>query len=143
MARVVYSFDQASKLNIIPENRREKPIEPSLIKQVAQKKNKYGNKKVVHGDEKFDSMKEYRRWCELLQLQSAGAVKNIVRQVTFPFIHNGVLICKYIADFAYDDISKGGISVVEDVKSKGTKTRVYAIKKKMMKAFYNIDILET
>ena len=52
--------------------------------------------------------------------------------------HNEILICKYIPDFEYIEEGK---KKTEDVK--GMRTDVYKLKRKMMKAFYGIEILET
>jgi hypothetical protein len=60
-----------------------------------------------------------------------------MRQQPFELIE-GV---KYIADFTYFDDTKGGEFIIEDVK--GFKTDVYKIKKKLMKHFHNVEILET
>ena len=46
-----------------------------------------------------------------------------------------------VADF-YDDVGKEWPLVVEDVKSKATKTRVYEMKKKLMLERFNITIQE-
>jgi len=50
----------------------------------------------------------------------------------------GQHICDYVADFTYMDHSG---FVVEDVK--GVRTRIYSMKKKLLKAVYNIKIKET
>ena len=52
---------------------------------------------------------------------------------------NGQLICKYIADFVYDDLD-AGCEAVED--SKGFRTRDYRIKAKLMLACRGIKIRE-
>lgn len=44
-----------------------------------------------------------------------------------------------MADFSYHE---NGILVVEDVKSKATKTPLYQLKKKLVKALYGIDVKE-
>ena len=118
-------------------------------------KNKYGNRKIVHGGESFDSQKEYRRYCELLLLQRAGAITELQRQVPFELIPaqrepdtvgkrggaiKGKVIEKavnYFADFVY---TQDGKTVVED--TKGVKTKDYIIKRKLMLYVYNIKIRE-
>jgi hypothetical protein len=47
----------------------------------------------------------------------------------------------YKADFRYEVIATGEV-VVEDVKSTATKTAVYCLKKKLVKALYDIEIVE-
>lgn len=88
----------------------------------------------------FASRKEAARYDELKQMERGGQIKNLEMQVPFVFIHNGVRICCYYADFRYQ--MPMGEWVVEDVKG-GKRTKEYAIKRKMMRAFYSIEILET
>lgn len=90
--------------------------------------------------QKFDSQKEYRRWCELRLLERAGRISELRRQVRFELIpkQEGESACCYIADFVY---LLDGIRVVED--SKGCRTEVYKIKKKLMLFVHGIRILET
>ena len=47
----------------------------------------------------------------------------------------------YRADFRYEVVATS-ILIVEDVKSPATKTAVYCLKKKLMKALYGIEIVE-
>lgn len=91
-------------------------------------------------DGRFDSKAEYERWCELKLLAVAGQISNLRRQVAYPFVVNGTKICSYFADYVYTD-STSQKEIVEDCK--GHLTEVYLLKKKMMKAFYGIEILET
>lgn len=99
---------------------------------------KFGNKKVSFRGSTFDSIGERDRWIALLDDQENGKIKNLQRQVSFDLTSHGQLICRYIADFTYND--KTGY-VVEDYK--GIETDVFKIKKKLMKACYDIDILIT
>jgi len=98
------------------------------------KRTKYGNVK-THG---FDSRAEYHRYLELLILEKAGKIYMLKRQTEFPIVVNGVKVCRYRADFTYDDGTKNG--VVEDVK--GVRTAIYRLKKKLMLACYGITIKE-
>ena len=106
-------------------------------------KHKYNNKPVVVDGVRYDSKKEYARWCELQILQRAGEIEGLVRQKKFElrpgFMHKGKKIraLTYIADFYYYDRtpdrkhSKGLQSrwVIEDVKSPITrKDKVYRLK---------------
>ena len=104
------------------------------------KKNKYSAKKITLYNIIFDSKKEGRRYLVLREKLNDGLIENLELQVPYRFIHNDVRICVYKADFTYTDAATG-VFIVEDVK--GFKTAVYKLKKKMMKAFYNIDIYET
>lgn len=101
---------------------------------------KYNNVKKEVDGKKFDSTKESNRYLELKSMVERGEISELHEQVKFTFAHNGVKICSYIADFTY---SKNGKEVVEDVKSEMTKKLpVYKMKKKMMVAFFGIEINE-
>ena len=107
--------------------------------------NKYNNKK--HNG--YDSKRESRRADELKLLEKAGEITSLQEQVPYELtpsqykIVNGKKRCieramKYIADFQYVD--KDGNTIVED--SKGYRTEVYRIKKKLMLYFHDIQIKE-
>lgn len=88
----------------------------------------------------FDSAKEYRRWLVLRRLAELGQITGLQLQKTFPLYgRGGTMIAKYKADFVY---FVHGVRVVEDVKSKATKTRLYELKKKLMFDNYKITIKE-
>ena len=123
-------------------------------------RSKYGNKKVDTPDGKFDSRKEYKRWCALKLLEGAGEITCLERQKKFMLIpaqyeryerisqktgkklKDGIRCiekeCSYIADFVYYN-SKGEL-VVED--AKGVRTEGYIIKRKLMLEIYGIRIKE-
>lgn len=88
----------------------------------------------------FASKKEATRYQELKLLQQVGEIELVRLQPVYTLRVNDIDICKYIADFLYYDKTKNKF-VTEDVK--GVKTPVYRLKKKLMKAIYNIDIYET
>ena len=118
---------------------------------------KYRNRKITRDGETFDSVKEYRRWCELKLLERAGKIVNLQRQVKFTLIpaqyetvkdeKTGKLVkgkclereCAYIADFVYMDKALG-TGVVED--TKGFRTKDYIIKRKLMLHKYGVRISE-
>ena len=111
---------------------------------------KYHNKKVVVNGEKFDSMKEYRRYCELLLLEKGGIISDLQRQVKFVLIPSQKegkktieRECSYYADFIYHD-NETGETVVEDVKGYkgGGAYAVFKIKKKLMLWVHHIKIME-
>lgn len=104
-------------------------------------KSKYRNKKTTIDGITFDSKKESLRYSQLKLMKLAGVISDLELQPKYDFIHNGVKICTYKADFRYIFHENNDEYVVEDVK--GYLTEIYKIKKKMMKAFYGIDILET
>ena len=119
---------------------------------------KYHNHKVEHDGEKFDSAKEYRRYCELKLMEKAGMIHGLERQKKFVLIpaqrepdtvgkrggkHKGKLIERevvYYSDFFY--YTKEGDAVVEDVKSEATKTPQYILKRKLMLHVHGIRIRE-
>lgn len=80
---------------------------------------------------------EARRYQYLKEMEKTGRISDLSLQVRFPFKYDGQLICTYVADFLYIE---DGEAIVEDVK--GRVTPVYAIKRKMMKAFYGKTIRE-
>jgi hypothetical protein len=90
---------------------------------------------------RFASSLEASRFVKLRMLEKAGVIAWLMVQPQYPLIINRVEICKYVADFSYVDMEDQSL-VVEDTKSKATRTQVYRIKKKLMKAIYGIDIQE-
>ena len=104
-----------------------------LSKSIDYKQNKYKNKKVVYDGIKFDSKKEGAYYLKLKVLEEKGIIKNLQRQVKFEllptFKFNGGTIrgISYYADFTY--IQDDKLHIVD---TKGIRTEVYKIKKKMM-----------
>lgn len=126
------------------------------------KASKYNNTQTTVRGIKFQSAKEAKRYLELLAAEKAGAISELKLQHEFTLspaytASNGerVRAIRYNADFTYrvsspeqhrhelsvtdyeywnDQLRQRGsfCLVVEDVKSKATKTKVYAIKRKMM-----------
>lgn len=101
-------------------------------------RNKYGAKKTVVGDIKFDSKKEAARWMDLQLLERAGEISDLKRQVKVELMgqHRPLYTrtgrkMKYVADFTYIDKSSE-VLVIEDVK--GFKTREYEVKRAILQA---------
>lgn len=69
-----------------------------------------------------------------------GLIQGLERQPRYGLLVNGVKVGEYVADFAY---MRSGQRIVEDVKSPATRTPVYKLKKLLVSALYNINILET
>ena len=90
----------------------------------------------------FDSRGEMLRWLELQRMERAKEIFWLKRQVKYPLVVNGQLVCSFIADFTYTESSTDGF-VVEDFKSKPTRTASYVIKRKLMLALHGIQIRET
>lgn len=112
-------------------------------------KNKYHNKKVTVDGITFDSVKEARRYSELILLQRAGKIKDLRRQWKYVLIPSQYAEvdgkrkciereCTYVADFVY---LQDGEIIVED--TKGFRTPEYKIKRKLMLFLKGIRIKET
>lgn len=86
------------------------------------------------------SKKEAKRCGELHLLEKAGAITELMTQVSFDLVVNGMSVGRYVADWGY---KQDGKQVIEDVKAGPTKTPVYRLKKKLMLALFNIQIRET
>jgi len=101
---------------------------------------KYRNIKTVIDGIKFDSKKEANRYQELKLLQKAGDISDLKLQQSYTIIVGDVKVCRYISDFTYIK-NNSSESVCEDCK--GFRTQTYIIKRKLMKACFGIEILET
>lgn len=90
----------------------------------------------------FPSKAEAHRYSELRLLEKAGEIEGLELQPKFPLLVNGVKVATYIGDFRYRVVKglSGSLTVVEDVK--GVRTPVYQLKKKLVRAQYDIDITE-
>ena len=121
----------------------------------ARRRGKYGAKKIEIDGITFDSKREARRYCELRNLERAGAITGLELQRKFELVPTqrepstftktgkerpGKVIelsVSYVADFCY---MEGGALVVED--AKGVRTPEYVIKRKLMLSVYGIRIKE-
>ena len=101
---------------------------------------KYNNTKIRVDGRLFDSKAEAARWQELSLLERAGEITELERQVEYELIpkQKGERAVKYIADFRYKDHE--GKVVVED--TKGVKTPVWIIKRKLMLRVHGIRVRE-
>lgn len=110
-----------------------------IWKPEAEKRQKYGNRKVEIDGMKFDSRHEADYYFGVLVPRvKAGELRCVCRQVPFD-LPGGI---RYIADFVTmrPDMT---IEAVIDAKSEATrKNRVYINKKKQMLACWGIEILE-
>jgi hypothetical protein len=115
-------------------------LEPTAAKPVAPvaKPSKMRNVRTEVNGVAFDSKKEAARWLVLLRRLQRGEIYFLKRQVPFRLEVNGVLICRYRADFTYIE---NGRRVVEDVK--GMITPIYKLKRALMLAIHGIQIRET
>jgi hypothetical protein len=101
------------------------------------KNSKYNAKKVKIDNILFDSKLEGNRYIELKQLLSLGVISDLETHKKYPLIVNGLEVTTYEADFVY---KKDGVEIIED--TKGFLTKEYKVKKKLMKAVYDKDIVE-
>lgn len=116
-----------------------------MASPMAKRRSKYGvrqdpagvRKRTAFGI-KFDSELECQRYLILRERHEKGQIFGLQRQPEFTVELNGFRICQYKADFRY--VTRGGVSVVEDVK--GVRTAVYRLKKKLVEAQYGIEITE-
>jgi hypothetical protein len=102
--------------------------------------NKYHNIKTYVDEIKFSSKKEAARYSELKILVQVGAIQALELQPKYLIKINDVKVCYYVGDFRYFD-NETQTTILED--SKGVRTPIYRLKKKLVKAVYGIDILET
>lgn len=131
---------------------RRGPLPSAAAVQDPGKVNKYRNTPttrvtpsgaVLH----FDSQKEARRYDFLIERVRRGEIGDLRLQVDFTLQEaytdaegRRVRAIRYKADFTYRERDRG--LVVEDVKSRPTRTKEYSMKKKMLKDRLGIDITE-
>lgn len=133
-----------------------------MAKQKMQAGNKYHARKIERDGQTFDSVKEYRRFRILQDMQESGTITDLQRQVKFVLVpaqrepdrigprggkKPGPVIEKelaYIADFTYKDAS--GALIVEDVKgyknTKGGAYGAFVVKRKLMLYIHGVRIKE-
>ena len=106
----------------------------------------------------FDSQKEARRYDHLAALERAGQIRDLRLQVDFTLQEaytdtegRRVRAIRYRADFTYQQMRSDPWQeydgsfwtlVVEDVKSRPTRTKEYLLKRKLLKDKLGIDITE-
>ncbi len=118
------------------------------LREKQEKQRKYHNEPCKVDGIKFDSQKEARRYRELMALLGAGKIRDLKLQPQFTLQESyktpegkRVQAIRYVADFSYFDCDLDK-DVVEDVKSKATKTRVYEMKRKLLLERFGIEIRE-
>jgi len=125
-------------------------------------RSKYGAKPLVVDGFRFDSRREAARYRELRLLEKAGQIADLELQPHYPIVVVEVwrlmrsaewvqipgdsviplIDCgRYTADFQYRDKSTGAV-VIEDVKSKPTRTTAYRLRKRLVEAIYGVKITE-
>jgi len=122
------AFDRVSKLT----GPTTKTCKVDIIESPPKRKNKYSAKAVRIDDIRFDSTAEGKRYAELKQLQQAGEVIRFHRQVIFD-LPGGT---QYRVDFQI--FWTDGRVTYEDVK--GVQTETFRLKRRQVRALYNVEI---
>jgi hypothetical protein len=100
--------------------------------------NKYGNVRTLYNGFLYSSKKEARYAQELDLRVRAKDIKSWERQIPFPMIINGIIVCKYVVDFVEEDMN-GKKTCIE---IKGRETDVWKLKYKLFKALYPTHTLQ-
>lgn len=105
------------------------------------KKTKYHAKKTEVDGIMFDSKKEAMKYIDLKILERAGKIKHLCLQVPYTLIDKSQYGRKivYKADFVYYDVENRRTVVLD---TKGFKTPVYRLKKRLLAERYGVVIVE-
>jgi hypothetical protein len=125
--------------NALESERREGDQSNHIIEDVLPSPSKLHNVRTRVDGITFDSLSEAKRYGELKIEAMAGVIGDLLVHQRFCLDVNGVHICDYESDFSY---RRNGRLVVEDVKSRPTVTRLYRVKKKLMRAIHGVEIQE-
>lgn len=116
-----------------------------LSNSIDQKKNKYNNTKVEYKGIRFDSIKEMKHYQLLEYLQRIKEIRDLKLQVPYELIpkykinNKTVRKTTYIADFTYITTKDDKLHIVD---TKGFKTDVYRLKKKLFEYKYGVEVEE-
>lgn len=108
------------------------------LRKIGPKRSKYGSQRTEVDGVCFASKAEATRYKDLKVMQQLGLISGLTFQVKYDLKINEIKICSYVSDFNY---LEDGKLIVED--TKGFRTPVYKLKRKLMLAIYGIDIRET
>lgn len=109
------------------------------------KQSKYKNKKCIYKGIKFDSKKEMAYYIKLKMLEEKGKIKKLELQKTYELQPSFKAKDKtyrkitYKADFSYITTEDDKLHIVD---TKGFRTEVYKLKRKMFAYKYGIEIEE-
>lgn len=134
--------DNARKALVTLGKLEEKPSKRS--KNVKTPKSKYKNTPVISDGMRFDSKHEFECWNTLKDLERRGVIYNLKRQITVPFIHNGIKIASSRPDFYFEVKVEESryFPVYADAKSPATaKLRPFKTTQKMFLAYYGTPVL--
>lgn len=106
---------------------------------------KYGNKHVIVGSQRFDSMREARRWLVLEGRLRRGEISGLERQVTYVLAPSVKIAgekrarpaLRFKADFRYVETASGQ-TIVDD--TKGYSDTAFRIRQHLMKSVHNVDV---
>jgi hypothetical protein len=101
------------------------------------RRHKYNARKVEQDGYSFDSQAEARYYQQLKLRQKVGEIDSLAVHPTIKVQNGGVKICNVILDFYFWD-RRTNKNCYVDVK--GVDTAVSRLKRKLVKAFYNIDV---
>ena len=119
---------------------------PAPLHKGSQGNAKYHNAPTERAGIRFAGRKEARRYDELMVMLRAGIISDLRLQPQFTLQESYITetgerirAVRYTADFSY---RFGDKFVVEDVKSKPTRTKEYLRNKKFMRSKFGIEIQE-
>jgi len=127
---------------------KTQPLFPGVKANTRPSTNKYQAHAVRVDGILFDSQREAARYQELKQLALAGVITDLEVHPGWPLIVSAIYteqprifqsVGMFHADFKY---TRDGQLIVEDVKSKPTKTEAYKLRKKIVEAVHGITITE-
>ena len=149
----------AIRLEDLPLRAQQQAVAKLQKEQLRKQKRaapKYHNEETEHLGIRFASRKEARRYEVLLARLHAGEIRNLRLQQDFTLQEayttpegERVRAIRYVADFAYERATEPDctgtvhwLPVVEDVKSRATRTAKYEMKKKLLRERFGLAITE-
>lgn len=134
----------------------QKQVLEKLGQQTQAGERKYHNEPVKVNGIHFDSKKEANRFMVLMSMQSRGLIRGLKLQAQYTLQESyitdtgeRVRAIRYVADFAYERATEPDctgtvhwLPVVEDVKSRATRTAKYEMKKKLLRERFGLAITE-
>jgi hypothetical protein len=117
---------------------------PTYRREAKGRAHKYGARATTVDNISFPSRREANRYTELKALLRAGKISNLEVDAQNPIIYdievNGLHITNYRPDFRYYDNETKRMVVCD---AKGFRTDVYRLKRKLVRAVFGIEIMET
>lgn len=119
---------------------RRQQTTAALRAEMAGKRNKYGARKTVLDNIKFDSAAEARHYATLKLRQKIGEIERLQCHPVYQLIADGTKIGKFTPDFQYYDIAAKKMRVI-DVKSPPTAKKAdFRLRKKLFEAIYKMEV---